>query len=243
MGDEETSRLKKEQFRFGSVVPIHPIIFNRPTGRKGDFIMKQAAFIAAATMAVAGFNLLPAHAANGGPTTAPSPMHTIGTMSNNVSHDAASMTPDAKIQNVIARAAKYAMTPKDMARLVSLFPEAQRQSIAKSSTYSDGYGDKLDSRIESISKAWKQKYGETFTISKANAQNFLSPTFASIHTEALGHNNPNLESAVLAIKDAQGNSTSGAAGLPKDQRLENRCSGFTDRGQASCQSGGTTDRS
>ena len=104
------------------------------------------------------------------------------------------MTPDAKIQRLITRATKYAMTPKDMARLVSLFPEAQRQSIAKSSTYSEGYGDKLNSRIESISKAWKEKYGSDFAISKECSQLF-EPDVRFNSFGSAGHNNPNLESA------------------------------------------------
>ena len=138
------------------------------------------------------------------------------------------MAPDAQIQKAIARATKYAMSPKDMARLVSLFPEAQRENISKSSTFSHGYGDKLDKRIESISKAWKEKYGNDFAIS--NAHSFVSPTFASIHLEA--HRPQQSQPGISPCSDQgcrRGGKTSGAVRVREEQRLENRRSGFTDR--------------
>ena len=162
--------------------------------------MKGPAIIAAAALAVAGFGLAPAHAANGGPTTAP--MQVMVKPIGNGMQSAALMAPDAKIRGIVRNATEYALTPSGMTKLVSLFAPAQQQSIEKSTTYSEGYGEKLNARIESISKAWQQKYGSAFATS--NDIELSNKTLASIQTQPPSHNNGNMESARVGINGAKG---------------------------------------
>jgi hypothetical protein len=162
--------------------------------------MKRAAIILASALTVGSINVLPALAAGtaGAPTTAPSAMRDNVTLNSGAS---ASEAADTRIGYVIDKATDEALTPHAMHKLVSLFSGAQQERIAKSNTYSEGYGQKLDSRIESISKTWKEKYGHDFSLAKSH--NLMNPAFASIRTETPGHPGV-MEAAIVSIKNGKG---------------------------------------
>ena len=143
--------------------------------------MQRTAIILAATLGVAGFGLAPAHASIGQSQTAVN-----SNAENNYGPAQNPVASQSEIRGVIARAADYALTPmhSDMSKLVSLFPSVERDHIRSSRTYSEGYGQKLDARIESINRNWKEKYGNVFMASKAEGA--LGESFASIETKNPG---------------------------------------------------------
>jgi hypothetical protein len=149
--------------------------------------MKRTAIIMTAAIAAGGMSLVPVKADTLPKTLTPQKTVTPTTLPD-------IKTTDSSIDHLINRATQYAMTPKDMSKLVGLFAETPRHNITKSSSYFDGYGDKLDNTINSISKTWTQKYGHDFAIYKSH--DVLSEKFASIQTKS------QMESATIDISSA-----------------------------------------
>jgi len=136
--------------------------------------MKGRSIVLAAALTVAGISLCPAFA-GAGPTAAPSaaPMASV--------KSAPGDAPESQIQGTLQSLAQDALTQNDMSKLVSLLNDSQQQSFAKSSTYSQGYGDKLDAQITALNKTWKQKYGHEF--STTGVTNAFGPGFAAIRVQ------------------------------------------------------------
>ncbi len=160
--------------------------------------MKRAAIITAAVISIGALNLENARASDNSPATQPShQMVSAGVAAVKTDPGGASIT-DVRIRSVIASATDAAMNPKGMPDLVSTFRDAQRQSIEKSKTYSEGFGSDLKMHIEAISKDWKKKYGDEFSISTATK--IFSPSFAAIQTESPASNNGHRESALVTLR-------------------------------------------
>jgi hypothetical protein len=93
--------------------------------------------------------------------------------------------PDAKaIRKRLAKVADEALDKNDLSDLVSYFSTDARDRIKKSDTYDQGYGDKLDGRIEQINMTWKQKFGHEFKVKDAN--DALGDSFATIQQGVVG---------------------------------------------------------
>lgn len=154
--------------------------------------MKSTTIILAATMAVTGVSIVPTNAATLQKTAAiPT---TIPSAQSNVKN------ADSEIHRTIDHAAEYALTPKSMSKLVGLFSNSSQQLITKSKSYFTGYGDKLDSKINSISGTWKQKYGHDFAITKARG--VFTSEYAPVRMETPGHI---AQSATVAINGPTSN--------------------------------------
>jgi hypothetical protein len=156
--------------------------------------MKRAAIFAVAALAAGSIGAVPVIAASA-PAVAPSVVRA------NSSAGASAETAETRIQFVIDKAVDEALKPGGMEKLVSLFGNAQQGKIEKSSTYSQGYGSKLDARIESVRKAWHAKYGHDF--SAAKSPELLNPMFATIRTEKPGKNGE-METGLVSIKNGKG---------------------------------------
>jgi hypothetical protein len=164
--------------------------------------MRSASIIAAAVLTVGSINFIPATMA-AGPTTSPSVINTTTVKGADKAIERASAeTSDAKIQHALEYITQCALTPGDMTKLVSHFDEAQRQRIAKSTSYAEDYGSKLDAQINSLNKTWKQKYGNDFSISKTT--DVLSSSFASIKTQTASARSVTMESATVDLGTAMG---------------------------------------
>jgi hypothetical protein len=156
--------------------------------------------ILAATMAAGGLTGVAANAAptNAGPATAPAQLQATVSPANNPAQAMPGMKSDAPVRGVIARLTTDALTPGGMDKLVSLFPDAQRAQIARSSSYSHNYGDKLDAQIRAITKTWNEKYGHEFA--SFNGQRAIGSDFFAIQM----HNATAASKSTSATVDIKG---------------------------------------
>ncbi len=106
------------------------------------------------------------------------------------------------IRGAIADLTVDALTSGDMSRLMGRFYRADEQRIEKSSTYSQGYGSKLDGQIKQLSADWKQKYGHDF--STRGVENALNTSMISIQQGQFGHD---ASLAALVDKDSTASET------------------------------------
>jgi len=164
--------------------------------------MKSSIFLTAAALAATGFSFAPAMAANATNAASTPPSNASVNGSETSSAASSSLMTDVKIQSVIAGVTQDALTPGDMKHLISFFPPTQQENIRKSSSFSQGYGDKLDARIDSISRQWKQKYGHDFAISASH--DAMNRQFTSIMVAAPVQKNGQFESARVNFMNAKG---------------------------------------
>ena len=104
--------------------------------------MKSSIFLTAAALAATGFSFAPAMAANATNAASTPPSNASVNGSETSSAASSSLMTDVKIQSVIAGVTQDALTPGDMKHLISFFPPTQQENIRKSSSFSQGYGDK-----------------------------------------------------------------------------------------------------
>ena len=123
--------------------------------------MRHVKILLAAAMTVGGMSVLPAQAdtaKTAAPTTLPSQSHATLTSGVGTAQLAAGQTK-APVRKVIAELTTAALTPRGMDKLVALFPDARQKQIEQSKSFSQNYGDPLDSQIKAICKTWNEKYG------------------------------------------------------------------------------------
>jgi hypothetical protein len=165
--------------------------------------MKRAALLLAVA-SIGGLGVLPGYAAQAAnrPTTAPS-MSATATKANTYAELSPTLA-GANIRNMLGNLANDALVSKDMSKLTSHFDQTDQQRIAKSSSYSEGLGTKLDAQIDTFSRTWKQKYGHDFAVK--NAPSTLNNAFVKLQ-EGVPTRDPQLVSAVIKATGEKASST------------------------------------
>jgi hypothetical protein len=166
--------------------------------------MKRAAIVITAA-AISGIGIATANAAVGlnSPTTAPSAA-VVSSHPNKPAQDA-NLAADKKIDKLFCGLTNDALTSNDMSKLVSYFDSASQKRISQSSTFSEGYGAKLDAQIQQISRDWKQKYGHDFDV---KSHDTFGSSFASIE-QGNPKTDARLASSVMKAENETAQSFSG----------------------------------
>jgi len=138
--------------------------------------MKRTAIVIAAAMALGGAGICSASTSNNA---------TAMLSQTNKPHAVSSIeSPRAAFPAIAAKLTQAALTPGDMNHLIGQFSMGGQAEITQSAGFSQGYGNKLDSQIRELSKNWKAKYGDEFTMQKAE-QAFSE--YATISESQIGH--------------------------------------------------------
>src|SRR5271170_3559798 len=118
--------------------------------------MKRAAIVLTAA-ALSSVGIVATNLRADSPTTTPSDMQ------NAQANDTA---PDqSSICDVLAKVTNFTLTRHDMDRLVAFLDQPARQTITKSDTFNQGYGDDINNQIKQINTEWTQKFGHEFNMS------------------------------------------------------------------------------
>jgi len=133
--------------------------------------MYRTAIVAAAAMALSGASVCLASESGSAKS--------VVSESNKAHAMSVAESPDAAFPRLAANIAQDAVTPGDMNHLIGQFSMRGQAEITQSSGFSENYGDKLDSQIRELSRNWKEKYGNEFTMQKAE-QAFSAP-FATVN--------------------------------------------------------------
>jgi hypothetical protein len=164
--------------------------------------------------AVSGLTVGAVIAADKGPTTAPSALHTASTAANSADTDVSKAantltksvapSPDSAIRNLLAEATNHA-TAGDLTDVIATLDATSQQRIDKAMPHGQSADAKLDAQVQKLNNNWKQKYGHPFSIVRIDST--FATSFISIN-EGSPAKNTQLANSVAKADGAGGVTTS-----------------------------------